>query len=204
MPIRTVIFDLGGVLIHWDPLLLYRKIFGTEQEAKRFLQQVCTYEWNLRQDAGRSLREATEGLLAKHPEWKPEIEAYYGRWEEMLGGAIEASVEVLRECRGAPGIRLLALTNWSAETFPIARRHYDFLGWFEGIVVSGEEGTRKPYPELYHILMKRYQVDPASAVFIDDSLPNIGQAKALGMKGIHYQSPEQLRQALQGLGVLPR
>ncbi len=202
MSIQTVIFDLGGVLIHWDPMIVYRQIFPTEEKAKWFLENICTYEWNLQHDAGQKLQVGMERLSQEYPEWKEEIFAYYGRWEEMLGGIFDGTVEILKECIDNPGLQVVALTNWSAETFPIAKERFDFLHWFEGIVVSGEEKVRKPDPKIYEIILERYNIKPESSVFIDDSLPNIEQAKQMGIKGIHFKSPEKLREELTLLGVL--
>lgn len=199
MPIDTIIFDLGGVLIDWDPRYLYRTIFRTEEEIDRFLSGVCTPAWNAEQDRGRSLREATEDLAAVHPEFANEIRAYYGRWHEMLGGPIHETVELLQSLKQGEQYRLLALTNWSAETFPIARNRFDFLDWFEGVVVSGEEKLIKPDPKLYRVLLDRYQVEPSRAVFLDDAEKNVVAARELGMQGIVVRSPMQLREDLADL-----
>jgi 2-haloacid dehalogenase len=198
----TVIFDLGGVLIDWNPRFVYRQIFQTEAEIDHFFEKICTHDWNEEQDAGRSLQEATEMLVAQHPDWEPEIRAYYGRWEEMLGGPIQETVDILAHIKTAGQHRLYALTNWSAETFPIALKRFDFLHWFEGIVVSGTEKTRKPFPEFYQILLDRYKVTPGKAVFIDDNLRNVEAAKRLGIHSIHFKSPGQLAAALEPLGIV--
>lgn len=190
--IETVIFDLGGVLIDWNPRYLYRKIFQSEEEIEWFLSNICTSEWNDMQDAGRSFAEATEELLAKHPDWEMPIRAWYSRWEETISGPIEGTVEILQALKTS-GHRLYALTNWSAESFPIAQRKFDFLNWFHGIVVSGVEKTRKPFPEFYNILFERYAVDPGQSLFIDDNVTNIRAAGDLGLHTIHFTSPEQLR-----------
>lgn len=190
--IETVIFDLGGVLIDWNPRYLYRKIFKSEEEIDWFLSNICTPDWNDMQDAGRSFAEATQELLTKHPEWEMPIRAWYSRWEETISGPIEGTVEILRTIKSS-GHRLYALTNWSAESFPIARQKFDFLNWFQGIVVSGVEKTRKPFPEFYHILFERYAVEPGRSVFIDDNVNNIRAARDLGLNVIHFTSPEQLR-----------
>lgn len=197
----TVIFDLGGVLIDWNPRYLYRKIFKSEEEISWFMENICTNDWNEKQDAGRSFEEATEELLKRHPEWEEPIRAWYGRWEETISGPIHETVEILKSVRAQP-YKLYALTNWSAQTFPWALNNFDFLHWFDGIVVSGVEKTRKPFPEFYHILFNRYDVNPQKAIFIDDSLRNIDGAKNVGLQGIHFQSPEKLKQELKSMGVL--
>src|SRR5687767_5947430 len=159
-PLDTIIFDLGAVLIDWNPRYLYRKIFKTEEEIDWFLTNVCTSEWNEEQDAGRSFEEATEILVKQHPNYEQAIRAWYGRWKETIQGPIPMTVDILREIKNKNGHRLYALTNWSEETFPWALESFDFLQWFEGIVVSGVEKTRKPFPEFYQILFDRYKVNP--------------------------------------------
>lgn len=198
----TVIFDLGGVLIDWNPRYLYRKIFKTEEEIDWFLQNVCTSDWNEQQDAGRSFEDATEELLGRFPEHEAAIRAWYGRWQETISGDLPGTVEILKTIKENNGHKIYALTNWSAQTFPWALANFDFLHWFEGIVVSGIEKTRKPFPEFYQILIDRYSVNPAKAIFIDDSHRNIVGAQALGIHGIHFQSPAQLKDELRRLGVL--
>ncbi len=193
----TIIFDLGGVLIDWNPRHLYRKIFKTEKEIDWFLENVCTTEWNDQQDAGRSFAEATQELLQKFPQHKEPIMAWFGRWTETISGPIQETVEILRSIRESKKYKLYALTNWSAETFPWALENFEFLRWFEGIAVSGIEKTRKPHPEFYQILFDRYAIQPSRAILIDDNLKNIVGANRLGLGTIHFQSPEQLRGELR-------
>jgi len=200
--ITTIIFDLGGVLIDWNPRYVYRTIFDNEEKIDWFFENICTHEWNEHQDAGRSLQEATEELVAKFPEHENEIRAYYGRWEEMLGGLIHETVEILRSLKEENKFKLYALTNWSAETFPVALQRYDFLKWFDGIVMSGEEKTRKPFAEIYQRLLNRFNVHPSEVIFIDDSLRNLEGAKAVGIEGIHFQSPKQLSQELKQRNII--
>lgn len=200
--IKTIIFDLGAVLIDWNPHYLYRNIFDQETEMLHFLEHICTPEWNEEQDGGRSLQEATALLVAKHPEQEENIRAFYGRWHEMLGGAIEGTVEILKEIKEKGKYELLALTNWSAETFPVAQERYDFLNWFDGIVVSGTEKNRKPFASFYQLLLDRHNVKPGEALFIDDNLRNITAAEQLGIPSIHFTSPEQLRTRLEEEGIL--
>lgn len=200
--INTIIFDLGAVLIDWNPKYVFSKIFDTEEKMNWFFQNICTSEWNEKQDAGRSLKEATEELVAIYPEHKDEVRAYYNKWEEMLGGPINDTVKILRQLKESGQFKLYALTNWSAETFPVALQRYDFLQWFDGIVMSGEEKTRKPFADIYYTLLSRFKVKPNEAIFIDDSLRNINGAEAVGIKGIHFQSPEQLSKALQEVGII--
>lgn len=200
----VVIFDFGGVLVDWNPRYLYRKLFGDDEAGmERFLAEITTTEWNLRQDAGRPWKEALEELTAKHPEHVDLITAFHERWEETLKGPIDDSIAILRDLKQA-GHPLYGLTNWSGETFPIARARYEFFNWFDGIVVSGDEGAIKPDPRLYETLLERYDIDPKRAVFIDDNKVNVDAAEALGIHGIHFHSPAQLRAELVALGFLPK
>jgi 2-haloacid dehalogenase len=199
---NTIIFDLGGVLIDWNPDYVYRTIFPNEEDMRWFYQNICTSDWNEEQDAGRPLGEATELLVKRFPEHEANIRAYYGRWEEMLRGPIHETVEILRTLRADPKYKLYALTNWSAETFPVALQRYDFLHWFHGRIVSGEERTRKPYKEIYETLISRFHIDPAKAIYTDDNVRNLVPAKALGITTIHFRSPHQFKKELQELGVV--
>ena len=200
--INTIIFDLGAVLIDWNPHYMYRTLFTDEQEMKNFLATVCTSDWNEEQDAGRPLQEGTDLLVAQHPQHEAHIRAFYGRWDEMLGEAFHDTVELFRRLKTSDKYKIYALTNWSAETFPIALQRYDFLSWFDGIVVSGVEKMRKPAPEFYQILLDRYQVDPQVALFIDDNYRNILAAQEAGIKTIHFTSAGQLEKELEELELL--
>ncbi|MEM1321220.1 MAG: HAD family phosphatase [Bacteroidota bacterium] len=199
--IHTIIFDLGGVLIDWNPRHLYRKIFEKEEEMEHFLHHICTQDWNEQQDAGRSTREAADILIPQFPDYQAQIEAFYGRWEEMLAGPIQGTVDILDALCKDGRYEMLALTNWSAETFPIAQQRYAFLRWFEDILVSGKVKLKKPDPRIYQMLIDRHQLQPEEAVFIDDSARNIKAAQDLGIHGIHFTSPAQLRSALAELGI---
>jgi 2-haloacid dehalogenase len=199
--IDTVIFDLGNVLIAWDPRRLYRQLIGDEAQMDWFLREVCNSAWNEQQDAGRPWTEATALLRAEFPQYAELIDAYHLRWEETLVGPIEESVALLAELK-ARGVRLLALTNWSQETFPVARQRYPFLQWFEGIVVSGEERLIKPDSRIYQRLLERYEVDPARALYIDDSARNVAAAEALGMQGWWFRDAAGLRDRLAELALL--
>ena len=200
--IDTVIFDLGGVLIDWNPRYLYRKLFKTEEEVSWFLENICTSAWNIEQDGGRSFADATELLVEKHPEWEAPIRAYYGRFTESFNGAIDETVEILDHLKNRTDYRLYALTNWSAESWPYALETFPFLHWFEGVVVSGVEKTRKPFHDIYQIVFDRYQVEPTRSIFIDDNFDNVEASKQLGVHGIHFKSPSQLREDLKKLRVL--
>ena len=196
MKITTIIFDLGGVLIDWNPAYVFEKLIEDETKRAYFFENICTPDWNEEQDAGRSIKEANEILIAKHPEWQEHIEAYYGRWEEMLGGPIDETVEIFKQLKATGRYKFYALTNWSAELFPIALSRYDFLHWFDGRLVSGEEKMRKPFPEFFQLLLDRFNIKKEEALFIDDNLRNAEAAEKFGFETIRFISPAQLRDEL--------
>ena len=199
----VAIFDLGGVLIEWNPRYLYRKLFaGDEAAMEDFLANVCTTEWNERQDAGRTFAEATQALLPRHADKRELIEAWGTRFGEMIPGAIDGSVEVLAALKSS-GTPVYGISNWSAETFPPQRDRFPFLSWFDDLVISGEVGVIKPDPRIFEILLERNAVAPESAVFIDDVARNAEAASRLGIHGIHFRSPDQLRRELAAVGLLP-
>ena len=198
---RVVVFDLGGVLIDWNPRHLYRQLFDDEAAMERFLAEVCHSAWNEEQDRGRTFAEAIEEAAERFPEHRALIEAYHRRWGEMLAGPIEGSVALLAELKEA-GHELHALTNWSVETFPIARERYAFLDWFGSILVSGEERLIKPDPRIFQLLLERIGRTADACVYIDDNPKNAAAAAALGFDAVHFRSPEQLRADLARLGVL--
>src|SRR5688572_16454760 len=201
--IKTIIFDLGGVLIDWNPQYVFHdNYFDSEEKRNYFFENICTSHWNEEQDAGRSIVEGTQALVQQYPEWESAIRDYYGRWTDMLRAAIPETVEILKALKESRKYKLYALTNWNAGLFDIALVRYDFLFWFDGLVISGEEKTRKPFPEFYRRLLDRYHVDPAKALFIDDSLRNVKAAEEMGIKGIWFQSPSLLKQNLGDLHVL--
>jgi 2-haloacid dehalogenase len=200
--INTIIFDLGGVLIDWNPKYVYdEKYFDSEEKRLYFFENICTSEWNEEQDGGRSIVEATQMLVKQFPEWETSIRDYYGRWADMLKAAIPETVDIFRQLREGGKYKIYALTNWQAGLFDIALVRYNFLHWFDGIVVSGEEKTRKPFPEFYQRLLTRYNVNPAEALFIDDNLRNVKAAEDLGITAIHFQSPAQLLKDFKTIGL---
>ncbi len=199
--INTIIFDLGAVLIDWNPRHLYKQLFNDDADMEHFLANIATSDWNEEQDAGRSLKEGTEWLVQKHPEHEANIRAFYGRWEEMLGEAFHDTVEIFRKLKASGNYKIYALTNWSAETFGIAKDRFEFLNWFDGIVVSGDERMRKPQPEFYQILLNRYHVKAEESLFIDDNYRNILAARKLGINSIHFTSATELEKQLPDYGV---
>jgi 2-haloacid dehalogenase len=201
--INTIIFDLGGVLIDWNPLYVYTdSYFDTLEKRDFFFKHICTSDWNEEQDAGRSIVEATQLLVNKFPDWEQPIRDYYGRWTEMLKGPIAPSVEIFRQLKALDKYKIYALTNWQADLFNIALVRYNFLHWFDGRVVSGEEKMRKPFAAFYHCLLNRYNVIAAEALFIDDNVRNVAAAAALGISSIAFVSAQQLRQELSARKIL--
>lgn len=200
-PIKNIIFDFGGVVMDWDPRYFFREYFNDDEKMEWFLANITTNDWNVEQDRGRSLEEGTNLLVAQHPEWEKEIRAYYGNWPKMLRSDIPENVAVLRKLSKTDH-DLYGLTNWSGETFPYALDNYDFFQLFEGkIVVSGDEKLIKPDPEIWKVLLDRYQLNAEESVFIDDNAKNIETAIEMGFKTVHIQPHTDLELELQNLGV---
>lgn len=200
--INTIIFDLGAVLIDWNPRHLYRKIFSSEEEMETFLREVCTSDWNEAQDEGRTLAAGTDLLVNNFPHHEENIRAFYGRWQEMLGGEIEGTKNILQQLKESGQYKLYALTNWSDETFPIAQAMYDSLHWFDGVVVSGREKIRKPAAAFYQLLLNRYQVTADHALFIDDNERNVIAAREFGIDSILFKNPHQLKIELENRSII--
>lgn len=192
---KTIVFDLGGVLLDWNPRYLYQKIFSDQDELDYFLQEICSLEWNAQMDVDKSFLDATDDLVLKYPEYETQIRAYFPRWEEMIGGEIPGTVDILRELKGN-GYPLAALSNWSSETFPRVKDQYEFLNWFSPLVISGYIGYIKPDPEPFQILLHELGQDAEDCLFIDDMEDNIREARRQGFEVIHFTSPEKLRQEL--------
>jgi len=191
----NVVFDLGMVLIEWDPRHLYRKVFKSETDMEWFLTHVCHGEWNLEQDKGRSFDDAVAEATARHPAHAAEIAMYRDRWMEMVPGAIMGTVDILEELHKNK-TPLYAITNWNGDTFRATRKRFPFLELFKDIVVSGDEKLIKPDHRIYDRLVMRNNLDPVDCLFIDDSLKNVNGARSIGMKGHHFTSPEKLRTEL--------
>ena len=194
--IRNIIFDFGGVLVDWNPRYLYDPYFGDPAKTDHFLEQICPYSWNATVDAGKSTAEATAERIALYPEWEKEIRMYYGEWIKMMNGELPGMRELVAELKDR-GYGIYGLTNWSAETFPLIRDTYPIFRLMDGIVVSGEEHTMKPRPEIYRILLDRYALNPSESVFIDDNPDNIAAAETFGIKGIVFSSVGDLRTKLE-------
>jgi 2-haloacid dehalogenase len=204
-PVDTVVFDLGGVLISWDPHLAIAKTVGHDQATRFLADEAFDFVgWNYQQDAGRSWDGGEDAAVTLHPHWAGAIRAYRANFEESLVGSIEDSVQILRELHAA-GTPLFGLTNWSEELFPVARARFDFLDLFEDIIVSGEEGVAKPDPEIFAILEKRIGRSLTGCLFIDDSPVNIAAAQEAGLDTILFTGNGHLRKdlALRGLPLAP-
>ena len=197
----TVVFDIGNVLVAWDPRNLYRRYFeGREDQMEWFLSNVCTPAWNVEQDRGRSFADAVELLVKEHPpELHPMIRAFDRDWHETISGPIHGSVDILKALK-ANNVPVFAITNWNQDKFREARERFDFLNSFDGIVVSGDERLLKPDLEIFQVFCARYGVKPEMAVFIDDSMRNVEGARAAGMHALHFTSPETLAGELRELG----
>jgi len=198
--INTIIFDFGGVLIDWNPRYMYRDEFDESSEMEHFLSEICTDDWNLQQDKGRSLAEGTRMLQEKFPEHAVKIRLYYDQWEKMIKGDIPQNVNLLRKLKQK--YKLYGLTNWSAETFPIVFNRYPFFKLFDGIVISGEEKLIKPDKKIFERMLGRYHMDAKNALFIDDNVKNIQAAHDIGFATIHVMEKTDLKSELYALCLI--
>lgn len=195
------VFDIGGVLLDWNPRYLYRTLFEDAAEMERFLATVCTPEWNRRMDGGLTFAEGIAELVERFPDRADLIRAYRERWIEMIPAALDDTVAILDQLRSA-GHRLYAITNFAAETFALTRRRWDFLAWFDDIVVSGEIKALKPEPEIYRRLLDRNTLAAGDCLFIDDVEENVVGARAVGMRAVRFTDAETLRSDLREHGLL--
>jgi 2-haloacid dehalogenase len=202
-PVEAVVFDVGGVLLDWDPRHLYRKLFADESEMEWFLAEVCTPAWHAPHDCGVSTATSCAELASRHPQFSELIWAWSTRSEEMIGGVDAGSVEVLRAVRET-GMPCYALTNMEAETYPLRLERFPFLGWFDGTVVSGREGVAKPDPAIFIRLIDRFGLTSRTTLLIDDTKENLDAASKLGIQTSLFLSSRQLRAELEVVGILPR
>jgi len=199
---ENVVFDIGNVLVGWDPAALYRDVFkGDEEKVRWFLHNICNMDWNLEQDRGRSFADGVKVLAARHPEWAREIAAYHERWHETITGPIDGSVSVLKTLHET-GVPVYAITNFNDEKFAQTVARFDFLKLFRDTVVSATERVIKPEPEIFAILCRRNGLSPASCVFIDDNAHNVQGARDFGMHAIHFTGADTMRRELAGMGLL--
>ena len=195
--IKNIVFDFGGVLIDWNPRYLYRSYFaGDEERMEWFLQNVCTYPWNIQMDGGKPFAEGVAELTALHPEWAEAIGVYHTRWAEMIGGEVEGTASLIKRLK-AVGYRVFGLTNWSMETYPLIRDNYEVFFLFEGVVVSGEEHLLKPDEKIYRCLLERYSLEAAESVFLDDNADNVAGAEAVGMEALRFVDAQQAEAELK-------
>ena len=200
--IKAIIFDFGNVLLEWNPRYVYQRYFPNDPEGmERFLEEVRFMEWNVLQDQGRPFSEGVAILSREFPHHAHLIQAYHEHWIDSLGDSLGGTVEILKELKER-GYPIYGLSNWSAETFPLARQRFDFFDLLDDMVISGEVGHVKPHPEIFQIMLERIRKPARECLFIDDALPNIQQASKMGFATIHFQSPEQLRAALGEAGIL--
>ncbi|SFI84718.1 2-haloacid dehalogenase [Bosea sp. OK403] len=197
----SVVFDVGNVLLRWDPRLLYRELIPDPAKLDWFMQNVCTAAWNIEQDRGRSWEEAVALLVASHPEWEREIKAFDERWHETVPGVIEDNVALLAELK-AKGENVYAITNFSREKWAECLIRFPFLQSFDGAIVSAHEGLIKPDIAIYRTLLERYALSAPDCIFIDDSRKNVEAARAVGMQAVHFVEPIDLRAELRGLGAM--
>ncbi|MFD0884236.1 HAD family hydrolase [Streptosporangium algeriense] len=198
---EAVVFDLGGVVVDWNPRHLYRKLIDDPERMEWFLTEVCHGPWNTEQDRGRPFAEGIREAVERHPGHRELIEAYWSRWPEMLDGLVPGTPEILAELQRA-GTATYAISNWSAETYPLAVDHYPVLKLFRDVVVSGELKMIKPDPEIYRYALDRFGLSPERALFIDDSPANVEGAAAVGMGAILFTDAAALRGELERYGLL--
>lgn len=202
MAIRHIVFDIGKVLIHYDPHLPYRRLIPNEAERAWFFTHVCSHDWNLEQDRGRDWREAEALLIEAHPDHAENIRAFRRHWREMVPHPIEGTVALFEGLIDA-GHDVTMLTNFAADTFSEAREMFPFLNRPRGVTVSGEIGLIKPDKAIYDRHAGDFGLDPAATVFIDDTLVNVEGATAAGWaEALHFTGPEKLRIELLGLGLI--
>ena len=198
--IKTVVFDIGGVLLDWDPRHLYRRLIDDPAELEEFLGQICTPRWHLSHDLGADTEQSCRELAAAHPDRADLIMAWAHRSEEMVAGQLDDAIAVLADVRAA-GYRCLALSNMEPDRFALRRSRYPFFGLLDGYVISGIEGVAKPDRGIFEILLARYDLDPRATVFVDDVAANVAAARDLGIVAIRYSAASQLRADLRALGV---
>ena len=199
--IDNVIFDIGNVLIRWQPDRLYRKLFANETAMHAFYAETGLLTRNIEFDRGEPFASGLADLAARHPRHADPLWAFQRRWPETLDGHIPETVAILERLRAAR-VPNYAITNFSREKFDIALEIFPFLNGFDDIVVSGDVKLIKPDPEIFHVLLKRRRLDPARTLFIDDNAENIETAKGIGLVTHHYVEPEALRRGLVASGLL--
>ena len=201
--IDTIIFDLGGVLVDWDPKNLYNKVFETKEEVDWFLSNVCTPDWNIEQDGGRLIKDAVALKIEEFPNFKKQIELFYDRWTEMFNGVLQENVDIQQKLIANPNYKVYALTNWSGEKWDKALELFPFFNDFEGVLVSGKEKTRKPFDDIYQLILNRFKINSKNTLFIDDNMDNVNAAIKNGINSIQFTGEKKLEIQLKNLGILP-
>ena len=200
-PINAVVFDVGGVLIDWDPRYLYRKIIAEEATMERFLAEVCTPQWHSQHDVGASYADTIPALVAANPEWETEVRAWSERFAEMYGGSFDGTVALLRDLHERE-IPLFASTNWGAESWAAITARYEFFGWFDGALVSGEVGIAKPDPAFFDLLVETFSLEPETTLYVEDNVTNLQAAGRRGFATHAFVSPGALAADLRRLGLI--
>jgi 2-haloacid dehalogenase len=198
--IDAVVFDLGGVLIDWDPRYVYRPLFDDPADMEEFLGSVCTSDWHRAHDLGADITQSCEQLARRYPEHRNMIMVWAERGEEMAAGQFDDTVQILRDVKAA-GVRCYALSNMEPDTFRVRRARFPFMDWFDAHVISGLEGVAKPDRRIFEILLRRHGLRPQTCVFIDDQARNVAAAREIGLVGLHFSSAARLRQDLSDLGL---
>jgi len=198
---KAIVFYFGGVLIDWSPYHLYRKLLPTDDAVREFLEEIKFSEFNKKLDAGYSFTKMKEELLKKYPRQQELVRAFFERWMECTGEAIQPTVDIMREVKSA-GYPVYGLSNWSTETFPLLQHRYPFLPELDGYLLSGMAGVAKPDEEIFKIFLARVERSAEDCVFIDDAQMNIDTARRLGFNSILFTSAQQLRAELAAMGVL--
>ncbi len=199
--INAVVFDVGGVLIDWDPRYLYRAMIPDEEEMERFLAEVCSPEWHTQHDLGSSYQDTIPALVAAHPEWADEVRAWGDRFDEMYGGVFDGTVAILSALR-QKHLPIVASTNWGAESWVAAKARYEFLGWFDGALVSGQVGIAKPDPGFFELLVETFALDPPATLYIEDNPTNLGAAADRGFVTHRFVSSQALAADLRHHGLI--
>jgi len=201
-PVTAVLWDVGGVLLDWDPRHLYRQLFGDDVAGMEdFLANVCTASWHAQQDLGRPILEACAELSKQHPQQAALVLAWGERNEEMVKGPVEGSIELLAEVVEA-GVRCYALTNMERESFERRARSYEFFDWFDGCFVSGFEGVMKPDPRFFKLALERFALVPEETLFTDDKPDNVAAAAGLDVPATVFRDASSFRSELVSRGVL--
>ena len=201
--IKNIIFDIGAVLVDWDPRYYYRKVMKNEAEVENFLTEICTFEFNHSLDLGRPWADARAELVSKYPEYTVHIDAYWNNWLDMFSGPIHGTVDILKDLK-ARGFPVYALSNWNDVKFQVGLQVFPFFNLFDGRIVSGEVKVAKPDPRIYQLLLDTYKLTPHESLFIDDRKDNIDAASAFGIKAVQFISPEKLHEDLISYGIYER